>query len=181
VNCAKLDRGMLTLGNEHVRFSGWHGQIALTLGELESIEIGESNLAPRDGLPFVSKVWRGAPRHGGSLILSVRRGSGTARAVVGDLSDPEGWQQDIGHRQDLLDEVAAQYAGLNTRRSDAVGQLKEATAQVQASLSPYQQLEAEIATLQKQLDTLRAQQRAIDEARKQEVRAVQTGKKSKKR
>lgn len=73
----------------------------------------------------------------------------TANCIVAERTHPQFHVK--------IDEVAAQYASLNTHRSESATHLDGAADQVQAALIPYQRLDAEIARLQKQLDTLRPQ------------------------
>ena len=164
-----LDRGTLSLGNERVWFSGWHGTAEIPLAEIDSIEIGSSHLGPRVGVPLVSHVWPGQPRQRQTLLLGITDQQESVIAVIADLPDAEQWRREILGRQQLLSNVTARRADLGQQRAAAIGLLNEATAAVQCALVVYQRIESEIATLRTQANNLRTQQREIDKARADQV------------
>jgi len=170
LNGAALDRGKLTLGNQSLRYLGWRGKIELALEHIVMVEIGNSHLPPRCGIPLVSRLWAGTPRNRGTLLVHRRplavAVSNPTLAVLADVEDAVGWQRDIQARQGLLSDVARRHADLSSDRDRSTSALQDASQSLREAQAGLDRVEREIGSLGAQRDKLQAQQREIDSARK---------------
>jgi len=165
LNGESLDRGVLTLGNELLRFSGWHGKVAIALKDVKDVGIGTSLLAPRVGVPLLERIWPGRSRPGYTLLVTVNDGTESgAMAVVTDLRDAVKWQEEIRTRQQGLEDIARQRTDLLAAQQEAEGKAeaaKTALTVAQAGLHTAQWVVADLGRLR---DGLQAQQRKVDVA-----------------
>ena len=174
LNGRSLDRGTVQVGNEHLRFSGWHGSIEIPLASIDSSELGPSNLPPRAGVPLLSTIWPGTPRTAVTLLLTIRAtGSNQpSQVVLADLGDGTVLQTEIQNRKAKLGDVAARRTGLESQRQAAVTSLSEATQAIAQAKARVDAVEAEISPFRKQRKQLIEQQRQIDAERVRAARAA---------
>jgi hypothetical protein len=175
LNGKSLDRGTVQVGNELLRFSGWHGNIDVSLASIDSFELGNSKLPPRAGMPLLDRVWPGTPRAATTLLLTLQEkdSNQTSRVVLADLSDGAALQTEIEGRKAKLGDVTAHRMDLESQGHAALASLAEATQGVIQAKAHVDAVEAEIAPYRRQRDQLIAQQRQIDAERARAARAVQ--------
>jgi hypothetical protein len=175
LNGQALDRGTVQVGNELLRFGGWHGGIDVPIASIREFGHGRSNLPPRAGVPLLGKLWPGTPRASTTLLLTVcdQDGAPTNQIVLADLSDSTAVQAEIAGRQAKLAGVLAQRQGLEAERQAALASLAEATQAVAKAQAHLKAVEAEITPYQRQRDVLVRQQRQVDAARAQAARDAQ--------
>ena len=89
LNGEVLDRGTLSIGNEALNFSGWHGTISIPLQHIHHIDTGISSLSPYDGVPILGRLFPGQPRKAFTLLLTIKVPDATVErlVVVADLPD----------------------------------------------------------------------------------------------
>ncbi len=162
-----LDRGVLTLGNELLRFSGWHGKVAIALKDVRDVGIGTSLLSPRVGVPLLERIWPGRPRPGYTLLVKVNDGTESgAMAVVTDLRDAVKWQEEIRARQQGLEDVARQRADLLATRQQAGVEAQAANTALTVAQAGLRTAQWVVSDLGRLRDGLQAQQRKVDVARR---------------
>lgn len=167
LNGESLDRGMLSLSNELLRFSGWQGRVAISLKDVREVEVATSLLSPLAGVPFLGGIWPGKPRQGYTLLINVNDGTPTgALAVVADLRDAAQWPAEIGVRQQGLEEVARQRAELLAARERAEEEVQAASAALAVAQGELRVVEWEVSELRRLRDRLQAQQRKAEAFRK---------------
>src|SRR5450759_4829550 len=97
LNGQNIDRGTLSIGNEALRFSAWHGSATVPLESIHEIDIGTSHLPPRAGVPILGRLVPGQPRQATTLLLRVRDANAASDqlVVVADLNDAQEWASQI--------------------------------------------------------------------------------------
>ncbi len=171
-----VDRGTLSIGNDALHFSGWHGSVSIPLKKILGIYGGTSRLSPRAGVPIVGRLFPGRPRAGDSLLLTVWGTDDTERSdtaqrklvALADLEDGEGLASQIVARQSALNRLQAD-------RVELAGELLEAQSAWREARSELASAQTEVAEVERELDQLRtqqkdAQQRPADQAENEDVR-----------
>lgn len=169
----RLDRGILTLGNEALRFVGWHGRLDVPLAAITTVELGTSFLPPRSGLPLLARVWPGQPRPGETLLLTVGSPATTTThlAVLAHVGQAETWREAIHQAQGRLGDVAAQRAGLEVEQARVAAALAEARARLTERQVALEVIEREVGDLRARQRQLQEQQHQIEAARERAVKA----------
>ncbi len=167
LNGESLDRGVLSLGNEALQFSGWQGKVTIPLQDIREVEVANSLLSPLAGVPFLGGIWPGKPRPGYTLLLNVNDGTPSgALAVVADLRNAAQWQEGILARQQGLEDVARQRAELMAAREQAEAEVRAAGAALTTAQANLRAVRWEVAELKRLRDRLQAQQDKVEAFRK---------------
>jgi chromosome segregation ATPase len=174
LNGQALDRGKLTLQRESLSYSGWHGKAELPLSAIQALELANSELPPRAGVPCLGRIWPGKPRPGWSLLLQMEAQAGQPSdlAVIADLRNGALWRDNILAQKEKLAEVAAQRSELAAQRetvAHSATDTGQALATAKAAAAAIQQ---EIDSLRTELAKLKAEQRHIEKARKEAAEAA---------
>jgi len=167
VNGQALDRGTLTLSNDVLQFRGWRGTADISLRQVEAVTLGESHLSPRDGIPVLSRVWRGQPRAAGTLLLVLKNDNSTPthQVVVADLSDAAQWCAEIDGKKGHLDQVAARRAACVSERDEMKSAAVAAATAVETAQAAMDRWKEEIGGLSSQRDAHANQQQPSGLAR----------------
>ncbi len=159
-------RGMLSLGSEDLRFSGWRGRFQIPLDAIYDVQVGTSSVPPRAGIPVLGRLAPGKARECGALLLTVRddEQSPSRTILIADLPDAAKWRDHLNSQRARQRLAAASRATLLDQRRQAESLLAEAS-----HLRAKRQGDAD--EIARDLATLRAQLKSAERARLKSTRA----------
>jgi hypothetical protein len=142
---ARIDSGELALYWDHLEFRGWRGNATIPLGQVSSIERGESHLPDRSGVPLLERFLPGSPTVREALIIHTAYDTGEDRlAVIAGLPTAKSWNEHINkaidaieQRRETREQRAQAGAGLGQSKADVDARSREnsaALAQVDAEI-----------------------------------------------
>jgi hypothetical protein len=167
-----LDRGSLRLNNTTLSFRGSTGGLDLPLQFITKVELHNSFLPPRAGVPVLGSFWPGRPRHRGSLLLTVEvpGGTGPEIAVLADLDDAPAWQDAILRGQHSISDFEARSAELQKRRRQAAQELDRAKRSTGSAQKALAHVQGEVDRLSEKKHELERLQRSVDKRRMEAAR-----------
>jgi hypothetical protein len=150
LNGKTQSRGMLSLGNEAIRFSGWRGHFEIPLCAITAVEVGTAPITPRAGIPFLDRYWPGELQQTSTLLLTVQHVGEPAPRVIAlaDVANALVWPEYIRWQQNRAGTAAASRVELVERRIQAESALAEAG-------HTRQKLQADLESIRKELTSLR--------------------------
>ncbi len=153
LNSETRSRGMLTLGSEMLRFSGWHGHFEIPLARIADVQVGTLKIAPRAGIPVLSSLISGEERPCWTLLLTIHDDERCAprTVLIADLPDAAQWRDHIRELQERYRRSAAARAELIGRRRNAETLLARASHLRKTCQDRVAALEGELASLQAEL------------------------------
>jgi hypothetical protein len=142
---ARIDSGELALYWDHLEFRGWRGNATIPLGQVSSIERGESHLPGRSGVPLLERFLPGLPTVREALIIHTAYDTGEDRlAVIAGLPTTKSWNEHINEaldaieqRREMREQRTQAGAGLGQSKADVDARSREnsaALAQVDAEI-----------------------------------------------
>ena len=169
-----LDRGTVILGNEAIRFAGWHGKIEFPLENVAEVDLGHSHLSPRTGVPVLGRMWPGQARARDSLLLMLGGSGGGQRqlAVIADLRDGEAWREEIREGIERLAANEARRRHLEGERAERQRDLEQAEQQLALAEGRLGDVQRKMGELQSQRDKIRALQRQVELEREAAARGA---------
>jgi hypothetical protein len=146
---ARIDSGELVLYWDHIEFRGWRGNFTIPLGQVTSIESGDSHLPSRSGVPLIGRFSPGPPIGRETLIIHTAFQSGENQlAVIAGLPGTKLWNGHINtaidaieQRREMREQRAQASAGLGQSKADVDARSREngaALAQLDAEIGRHQ-------------------------------------------
>jgi hypothetical protein len=150
----RLDAGTLELYWDRIRFAGWHGEVTVSLGSLNSMAAGISQLAKHVGLPIVGERWPGDLQRGEALLLSASDADSQMRKLVfTNLPEGSDWLAAVASAADSL-------RSAQVDREEAEAQLQSAQAHLAVVRQDLWDAEQETRSLSLRVDATKQRKQA---------------------